>query len=121
MSRGSDRDGAALVLGGSIAVLAAARLLSRHFARVVVLERDVRAAGTHPEEAFAAWQRPSVPQFRHSHAFLGRLRLILLAHMPEVLDRLRAVGVREIQLDETVPPGMPWEARPDDEDVVLLA
>lgn len=110
-----------MVLGGSVAGLAAARLLARHFARVVVLERDERTDVEFPEAAFASWGRPSVPQFRHSHAFLARLRLILLAHMPDVLDRLRDAGVREIQIDETVPPGMPWTARADDEDVVLLA
>jgi len=121
MSSGSRGSGAAVVLGGSIAGLAAARLLARHFERVVVLERDTRPDVAEPEQAFATWERPSVPQFRHSHAFLARLRLILLAHMPEVLERLRAVGVREIQLDETVPPGMTWTPRAADEDVVLLA
>lgn len=121
MSDGATARDTAIVLGGSVAGLATARLLARHFARVVVLERDVRPDVDDPESAFAAWERPAVPQFRHSHAFLARLRLILLAHMPEVLDRLRASGVREIQLDETVPPGMRWTPRPDDEDVVLLA
>jgi 2-polyprenyl-6-methoxyphenol hydroxylase-like FAD-dependent oxidoreductase len=121
MSRAPTRDATAVVLGGSIAGLAAARLLTRHFARVVVLERDERTDVQIPEAAFASWERPSVPQFRHSHAFLARLRLILLAHMPDVLDRLRANGVREIRIDETVPPGMPWTSRADDEDVVLLA
>jgi len=111
----------AVVLGGSVAGLATARLLRRHFARVVVLERDVRPEVAGPEEAFASWERAGVPQFRHSHAFLARLRLVLLAHMPDVLDRLRASGVREIQLVETVPPGMAWTPRADDEDVVLLA
>jgi 2-polyprenyl-6-methoxyphenol hydroxylase-like FAD-dependent oxidoreductase len=121
MSGGATARETAVVLGGSVAGLATARLLGRHFARVVVLERDVRADVTDPEDAFATWERPAVPQFRHSHAFLARLRLILLAHMPEVLDRLRACGVREIQLVETVPPGMRWTRRADDEDVVLLA
>jgi 2-polyprenyl-6-methoxyphenol hydroxylase-like FAD-dependent oxidoreductase len=119
MSSGAPRQ--AVVLGGSVAGLAAARLLARHFERVVVIERDARAEVDDPESAFAAWERPGVPQFRHSHAFLARLRLILLAHMPDVLDRLRTSGVREIQLVETVPPGMSWSPRADDEDVVLLA
>ena len=121
MSSGAPHEQVAVVLGGSVAGLATARLLARHFSRVTVLERDARTAVDGPEAAFTPWERPSVPQFRHSHAFLARLRLILLAHMPDVLDRLRAVGVREIHLHETVPPGMPWTPRSDDEDVVLLA
>src|SRR6185369_5043696 len=121
MSSGGARRETAVVLGGSVAGLAAARLLARHFSRVVVLERDSRPDVAIAEAAFAVWDRPSVPQFRHSHAFLARLRLILLAHMPDVLDRLRAAGVREIELAETVPPGMAWTPRSDDEDVVLLA
>jgi len=111
----------AVVIGGGIAGLAAARLLARQYARVVVLERDARPDVATPDEAFGAWLRPGVPQFRHSHAFLARIRLVLLAHLPDVLDRLRAIGVREIALEETVPPGMPFTPRPDDEDVVLLA
>ena len=111
----------AVVLGGSVAGLATARLLARHFDRVIVLERDVRPEVDGPETAFASWQRPGVPQFRHSHAFLARLRLVLLAHMPDVLERLRTAGVREIQLAETVPPGMTWAPAPGDDDVVLLA
>ena len=45
---------------------------------------------TAPEDAFRSWRRGGVPQLRHSHAFLARLRLVLLAHMPDVLERLRA-------------------------------
>src|SRR6059036_907718 len=111
----------AVVLGGGLAGLAAARLLARHFPRVVVLERDRRAEIADPEDAFADWERPGVPQFRHSHAFLARLRVVLLAHLPDVLDRLRAVGVREFGLDEVTPPGVTLAPRADDEDVVLLA
>jgi len=111
----------AVVLGGGIAGLAAARLLQRHYQRVIVLERDQRPDVATPADAFTRWERAGVPQFRHSHAFLARVRLVLLAHMPEVLDRLRAAGAREITLAETAPPGVPVPARPDDEDVVLLA
>src|SRR3989442_12876819 len=111
----------AVVLGGGLAGLAAARLLRRHFPRVVVLERDRRPETASPEDAFAAWERRGVPQFRHSHAFLARLRVVLLAHLPDVLDRLRAVGVRELGIEEVTPPGVTLAPRADDEDVVLLA
>src|SRR5262245_53955124 len=96
----------AVVLGGGIAGLAAARLLARRHPRVLVLERDPRAAAATPEDAFATWERAGVPQFRHSHAFLARLRVVLLAHLPDVLDRLRAAGVREFGLDEITPRGV---------------
>ena len=111
----------AVVLGGGLAGLAAARLLARHYRRVVVLERDRRPEHGSPEDAFASWERPGVPQFRHSHAFLARLRVVLLAHLPDVLDRLRAAGVREFGLGEVSPPAIVLAPRADDEDVVLLA
>src|SRR5438552_148838 len=47
----------AVVLGGGLAGLAAARLLRRHFPRVVVLERDRRPETAEPEDAFASWER----------------------------------------------------------------
>jgi 2-polyprenyl-6-methoxyphenol hydroxylase-like FAD-dependent oxidoreductase len=109
------------VLGGGVVGLAAARLLTRHFARVVVLERDRRPPTRTAEDAFTGWERPGVPQFRHSHAFLARLRVMLLAHLPDVLDRLRAAGVRELAINTIAPPGFTLPPRPDDEDVVLLA
>src|SRR5262245_17545325 len=111
----------AVVLGGGIAGLAAARLLRRHYERVIVLERDQRPDIVKPDEAFTRWERAGVPQFRHSHAFLARARQVLLAHMPDVLDQLRAAGAREITLAETTPPGVTMPARADDEEVVLLA
>jgi len=122
MSRPSAHDPApAVVLGGGIAGLAAARFLARRYPCVVVFERDRRTDVASPEEAFGSWERPGVPQFRHSHAFLARLRVVLLAHLPDVLDRLRASGVREFGLDEVTPPGVVLAPRADDEDVVLLA
>ena len=116
-----DVDSPVVVLGGGLAGLAAARLLTRRHPRVVVLERDGRPETDSPEDVFARWERPGVPQFRHSHAFLARLRVVLLAHFPDVLERLRTAGVREFGIDEIAPPGVALAPRADDEDVVLLA
>src|SRR5262245_21211966 len=58
----------ALVVGGSIAGLLAARVLADHFARVTVVERDRFPDGP----AF----RAGVPQSRHVHGLLGRGRAL---------------------------------------------
>lgn len=52
----------AIVIGGSIAGLVAARVLADHFARVTVIERD-----RFPEKPEF---RKGVPQSRHLHALL---------------------------------------------------
>lgn len=61
-----------VVLGGSMAGLLAARVLTEHFDRVTLVERDVLS--------LQAGQRRGVPQGRHTHA--------LLASGTRVLDRL---------------------------------
>jgi len=62
----------AVVMGGSMAGLLAARALSPHFARVTLIERDA----LHDAETY----RKGVPQGRHLH--------VLLAAGLEALDRL---------------------------------
>ena len=64
----SDGGGHALVIGGSMAGLLAARVLSERFGRVTLVERD-----HFPERPRF---RKGVPQSRHLHAFMMRGRLI---------------------------------------------
>jgi 2-polyprenyl-6-methoxyphenol hydroxylase-like FAD-dependent oxidoreductase len=52
----------ALVIGGSIAGILAARALARHYDRVTILERD--------DFGRSQWPRPGVPQGSHGHALL---------------------------------------------------
>ena len=59
----------AIVIGGSMAGLCAARVLSSHFDKVTVIDRDAYPAGAH--------ERPGVPQSRHVHALLMRGRIEL--------------------------------------------
>jgi 2-polyprenyl-6-methoxyphenol hydroxylase-like FAD-dependent oxidoreductase len=53
----------ALVVGAGIGGLAAARVLADHFARVIIVERDVLPTG--------AEARTGVPQGKHVHALLA--------------------------------------------------
>ena len=72
----------AIVIGGSIAGMCAARVLCDVFERVPVIDRD-----TYPEDA---QHRKGVPQSRHPHALLngGRQQLETLfpGFVEEMLD-----------------------------------
>ena len=74
----------ALVAGGSIAGLLAARVLSDFFERVTLAERDAVASGSNA--------RQGVPQGRHIHALLARGREVLETLFPGIGEELRADG-----------------------------
>src|SRR5690349_10797333 len=78
----------ALVLGGSLAGMCAARALRRSFDEVIVLERDALPGG--------AEERPGVPQARHVHALLARGWIELERLFPGFQARMRAGGVHEL-------------------------
>ncbi len=74
----------AIVLGGGFAGLLAARVLSDHFAEVVVLERDVPAAQPAP--------RKGTPHALHPHGLLASGLQALEALFPGFTDAMRARG-----------------------------
>ena len=76
----------AVVLGGSMAGLLAARVLCDHFEQVVVIERDPAPTGPHP--------RKGVPQGRHTHAVLKKGAEIMGALFPGLWDELQRAGTR---------------------------
>jgi 2-polyprenyl-6-methoxyphenol hydroxylase-like FAD-dependent oxidoreductase len=76
----------AVVIGGSVAGLAAARVLSDHCEEVVVLERDTIG------DAFAV--RPSAPQASHAHGLLVAGERVLSRLFPGFTDDLLAGGAR---------------------------
>jgi 2-polyprenyl-6-methoxyphenol hydroxylase-like FAD-dependent oxidoreductase len=84
--------GHAVVIGGSMAGLLAARVLSDHFERVTVIDRDQI-----PDDAA---YRSGVPQGRHLHFLLLRGRQILDALFPDLESDYRAAGVPLINLAE---------------------
>lgn len=80
----------AIVLGGSMAGLLAARVLLDHFDQVTIVERDPLNDAGEP--------RKSVPQGRHNHVLLGRGAAILSQLFPDITSELVAAGAVEVDL-----------------------
>lgn len=78
----------AAVIGGSIAGLLAARVLSDHFDEVTVIERDPLPRG--------AVERKGVPQSRHAHALLARGLDVLDQLFPGILEDLAREGAERV-------------------------
>ncbi|MFN2428116.1 MAG: FAD-dependent oxidoreductase [Candidatus Binatia bacterium] len=74
----------AVVLGGSMAGLVAARVLSDHYRRVTLVERDRFPDG--PDT------RKGVPQIRHVHVLLKRGERVLAQMFPGLLDEMIREG-----------------------------
>lgn len=74
----------AIVIGGGIAGLCAARSLADYFARIVILERDALPVKVEP--------RKGVPQARHAHALLAGGRQALEKLFPELTQQLVTQG-----------------------------
>ncbi|MFI5319761.1 MAG: 2Fe-2S iron-sulfur cluster-binding protein [Myxococcota bacterium] len=87
-----DGRGTALVIGGSIAGMAAAKVLSEHFARVIVLEKDRSHGRT---EA-----RPGAAQGWHLHHLLIAGQRQLDAIFPGIIDDMVAAGAFRVDMGE---------------------
>lgn len=74
----------AVVVGGSIGGMLTARVLSEHFDRITLIERDHLPEGTA--------NRPGVPQARHLHFFLKRGLMVVEEFFPGVKPDLLAAG-----------------------------
>ncbi len=112
------------VVGGSIAGLGAALVLSEAGHRVTVLEKDATPLPASPLEAFEAWERPGSPQTRHSHAFLARLNGILQRRSPALREALLSHGAWELRFVDMARESLgddTLEFEPGDEEIVLLA
>ncbi|GLW06787.1 FAD-binding monooxygenase [Microtetraspora sp. NBRC 13810] len=111
--------GRVVVLGGGIAGLASAIALAGHGRTVTLIERDPPPPGG-GQDPFLAWKRRGVPQFRLPHGFSARARSLLAAHAPDVLERLRADGIEEINVFKQLISPELWQPA-DDEFTVVWA
>jgi flavin-dependent dehydrogenase len=95
----------AVVVGGSLAGLSAARVLADRFERVTVVERDAPPVGTD--------ERAGVPQARHVHAMLARGRRELERLFPgfDALVRSRGALVLNFGTDFAVLRQRGWQPR----------
>ncbi|MFF8839400.1 NAD(P)/FAD-dependent oxidoreductase [Streptomyces sp. NPDC015130] len=78
----------AVVIGGSLAGLLAARVLAEHAERVTVVERDRFPEG--PEA------RPGVPQGRHIHVLISGGQRAFDELLPGFTDELRELGAPKV-------------------------
>src|SRR5690348_5075443 len=96
-----------LVLGAGLNGLSTAMLLARDGHQVTVLERDPAAppglAEAGPEQAWQAWERRGVSQFRLPHVMLPRWRELMERELPEVLGEVRGAGGPRLNLLAMLP------------------
>lgn len=89
----------ALVIGGSISGLLAARVLADHFERVTIVERDRL-----PQDPLS---RKGVPHARHRHQLLMGGRLILEQIFPGIEADLAQAGTIVVDWSKTIAPLTP--------------
>lgn len=86
----------AIVIGGSMAGLLTARVLSNHFTQVTLLERD--EIRDQPEA------RKGQPQTRHLHGLLAKGLETMLTYFPTLVEELQAGGALVTDMGQ----GMRW-------------
>jgi 2-polyprenyl-6-methoxyphenol hydroxylase-like FAD-dependent oxidoreductase len=105
-----------VVCGGSVIGLTAAMLLARDGHAVTVLERDVATPPDVAVDAWSRWERKGVPQFHQPHNLFPRVRLVLDAELPGMVDRLVDAGLTWWAPLDSLPPSIgDREPRPGDE------
>lgn len=109
-----------IIAGGSVAGFAAALALADAGHQVTILERSGEQPPT-TVDAAAEWQRPTVPQAVHSHAFASLGCNLLRERARDVYESLLAAGASEINLADYPPPTFADFARqPDDDNLRMI-
>ncbi|MBI1404861.1 MAG: FAD-dependent oxidoreductase [Caulobacter sp.] len=111
-----------LIIGAGMAGLFAALALGSRGRTVTVLERDPPPPEGGADSAFETWNRRGVGHLRHSHAFLARLRSILIERYPDLMAELLAAGCQELTFAGGLNPraAAAYRPAPGDETLTVL-
>lgn len=93
-----------ILVGGGFCGLTTALLLARDGHEVLVLERDASAMPQSGADAWEAWERKGVGQFRQPHNFMPGLRLLFEREIPEINGALASTGAARFDLLNPLPP-----------------
>jgi 2-polyprenyl-6-methoxyphenol hydroxylase-like FAD-dependent oxidoreductase len=105
-----------IVLGGGVIGLSTAMLLTRQGHDVTVFERDSAPVPGSPEEAWDAWERRGVAQFRQAHYLHPPGAQLFHTNLPDVKKALLNAGCVTFSPLSTMPPFITdREPRPGDE------
>ncbi|PVZ11154.1 FAD-dependent oxidoreductase [Actinomycetospora cinnamomea] len=110
--------GAVVICGGGVIGLMTATMLARDGHDVTVLESDPAGVPECPEQAWSAWDRRGVAQFRQPHNLFARFREVCDAELPGLTDDLLGAGCVPIDPLAALPPSITDRTpRPGDERV----
>jgi 2-polyprenyl-6-methoxyphenol hydroxylase-like FAD-dependent oxidoreductase len=82
-----------IVCGGGVIGLSTAMMLARDGHEVTVLEANSQGPPGTPAQAWEAWDRNGVAQFRQPHNLLARFRQVCDEELPGLTDRLQTAGL----------------------------
>ncbi len=106
-----------IVCGGGVIGLSTALMLARDGHEVTVLEADAHGPPATPVQAWEAWDRKGVAQFRQPHNLFARFRQVCDEELPGLTDRLQTAGLVWTDPLAVLPPGITdRDPRAGDED-----